>query len=761
MLRERKQEEREEEEGEKRERESVCLFVSHTRVRACFGGRTGGTMRSLDCQWMRRVVCMLCVVFLCAALGGRANAQPVCLGTYDATVQDIVTQCVVITGNLFVSGPLVYRPVLLERILGSLVIEDNSALPSLVGEFERLVQVGKNLTLVNTFLGGIDDSFGSLVSVGEQMEIALNTDLLFITRSFGNLACIIGGDFILENVPALNELGGGTFNSLRDVAGSFVLSNTGLQTTEAFFSLGNIGGSLTVTNNRLFKDATHTHIFPQPSSLFGLSNIYNVGGSIALDGLVGHFGECGNITESEGVQTTCFEGIPDDFEKTFNIFPFSFCQPYDRNDNPLWGRAVEPIPPYAGPRKVRIQRSLHYQCTQSVMTQINGTVYLGTLNDSIKKLSLQSFLSSPNAELTVFAPDDQAWVEAVGSFFQVEQLANLQNVVLNNIVQGYFPYRELRSPLEPVTFNCGLDSDELLNDLILELGSVEVLLALSSDQVVQAQTRVSAANGPETDAGAAGALPASALASCVGHCGDCAEECCCDSLCASVDDCCVDHDDVCLLANDNGAANGEGSGSTQGSGGNPNPNLLDVGSDDDSRSGGGTSSGGAYLSPFTLEVDLGPSFPQRGSCSVLRNPRPLDSEPFLRCERIAVASQPFRPVFTATSQRCRAFPGFYKPCLFPNFGKTVFLLDSVGTQAKIVEPDGPTGAQLRAGNGIIHVTGTGRVELIDGTNRPVPAGVLGLDLDDLPFRPSSTARTLGNENDDDDDSADVQSDIQT
>ena len=137
------------------------------------------------------------------------------------------------------------------------------------------------------------------------------------------------------------------------------------------------------------------------------------------------------------------------------------------------------------------------------MTQINGTVYHGTLNDSIKKLSLQSFLSSPNAELTVFAPDDQAWVEAVGSFLQVEHLSNLHNVVLNNIVQGYFTYRDLRSPLEPVTFNCGLDSDELLNDLILQLGSVEVLLALSNDQVIQAQTRgaVSAASGPETDAG--------------------------------------------------------------------------------------------------------------------------------------------------------------------------------------------------------------------------------------------------------------------
>lgn len=716
----------------------------------------------MRCRWLRGVACTLFIVYWCVAVGGRngvtgADAQPMCLGSYDATVQDVVSQCVVITGNLFVSGPLVYRPVILERILGSLVIQDNSALPSLVGEFERLVQVGKNFTIVNTFLGGIDDSFGSLVSVGEQMEIAINTDLLFITRSFGNLACVIAGDFILEDVPALNELGAGTFNSLRDVAGSFVLSNTGLQTTEAFFSLGSIGGSLTVTNNRLFKDETHSHIFPRPSSLVGLSNVYSVGGSIALDGLVGHFGECGNITESDGVQTTCFVGIPDGFGKSFNIFPFSFCQPYDRNDNPLWARAVEPIPPYAGPRKVRIQRSLHYQCTQSVMTQIHGTVYLGTLNDSIKKLDLQSFLSSPNADLTVFAPDDQAWVEAVGSFFQVEHLSNLHNVVLNNIVQGYFPYRALRSPLEPVTFNCGLDSDELLNDIILQLGSVEVLLALSNDQVLP-QTQFAAANaGPESDTDAdVDALPVPALASCIGNCGDCAEECCCDSLCASVDDCCVDYDGVCL-AND-GAAGGEGNANQLGGG---NSNLfLDVGSDDNG--GGGNSSGGGYLSPFTLEVDLGPSFPQTGSCSVLRNPRPLDSEPFLRCERVAVASQPFRPVLTATSQRCRAFPGFYKPCLFPNFGKTVFLLDSVGTQAKIVEPDGPTGSQLLAGNGVVHVTGTGRVALIDGTNRPVPAGVLGLDLDNLPVRPSSTGRKTEDEDDNKgDDSTDLQSDSQT
>ena len=118
-----------------------------------------------------------------------------------------------------------------------------------------------------------------------------------------------------------------------------------------------------------------------------------------------------------------------------------------------------------------------------------------------------------------------------------------------------------------------------------------------------------------------------------------------------------------------------------------------------------------------------------------RNARPLDQRPFLNCERVAVASQPLNPVLTAFSQRCRAFPGTWRPCLFPNFSKTVLAVDSAGVEAKVVEPNGPTGQQLLAGNGIIHVTGLPPLRGVGGTAMAAPAGVLGLPAS-LPSRQS-------------------------
>ena len=139
----------------------------------------------------------------------------------------------------------------------------------------------------------------------------------------------------------------------------------------------------------------------------------------------------------------------------------------------------------------------------------------------------------------------------------------------------------------------------------------------------------------------------------------------------------------------------------------------------------------------SIDADLGPKFPQRGSCSILRNPRPLSFEPFLFCDRIAVASTPYRLQLTAFSQRCRSFPGFYEPCLFPNYFKRVSLLDSSGIEARIVEPNGPTGAELLSGNGFIHVTSIKDYGLRRNSNinnnfeltaaPPGPSGVLGLE----------------------------------
>ena len=677
--------------------------------------------------------------------------------------QDIVN-CVVITGDLFVSGPLIFRPVVLERILGNLKIENNTAIESIQFEFSRLVQIGQGLRIHNTFLGAIDDSFDSLLSVGDAFDISVNPDLLFITRSFGNLACV-KGDFVFDDVPALNELGDGTFNSLRNVTGSFVLSNTGLQNTQAFFSLAIIGQDLTVTANRFFKNASHTepahspltYVRPIESSLDGFLNLISVGRNITLDGLVADYGECGKLNE------TITSPISKCYGSDVRSQAFSFCQAYDRDNRAIFGRTVPAVPVYAGPEKIRAQRSVRYQCTQSLMTQVQSTVYLGTFSDSIVLLGLQDLLASPNAGLTVFAPDDEAWVEAVGSFVQVRQLPNLESVILNNIVQGVFPYSELRSPLEIPSLDCSLSSDSLLGNLIVQLGSLEALFALSADvgvtnvtsqvrgsthtQIHTHRSRIACRRNQINNFTSTsnlltlhifsrpyllgthrrfvgrqsqpGEVRATSI-SCAGICGDCTDECCCDALCGQVGDCCMDFDDICA------ADDGEPSG-----GNTPAP-PPETGSYENSY-------GDGALSTNSITADLGPNLPSSGSCAVLRNARPLDQQPFLNCDRVAVASQPLNPVLTIFSQRCRAFPGVWKPCLFPNFLKTVRLVDSSGVEAKIVEPNGPTGLQLQTGNGVIHVTGTGPLRGVDGTAMAAPAGVLGLNLGSLPPRSSNQA----------------------
>ena len=173
---------------------------------------------------------------------------------------------------------------------------------------------------------------------------------------------------------------------------------------------------------------------------------------LCLPQALADYGECGSLSEAAPLNAACYFGGADGSRVPQQAF--SFCQAYDRDERALFGRTVPPVPVFAGPKKIRAQRSVRYQCTQSLMTQVQSTVYLGTFSDSVELLGLQDLLASPNADLTVFAPDDEAWVEAVGAFAQVEQLEGLHGVILNNIVQGVFTYAELRSPLSFVPLWC-------------------------------------------------------------------------------------------------------------------------------------------------------------------------------------------------------------------------------------------------------------------------------------------------------------------
>ena len=72
-------------------------------------------------------------------------------------------------------------------------------------------------------------------------------------------------------------------------------------------------------------------------------------------------------------------------------------------------------------------------------------------------------------------------------------MPNLEDIVLNNIAQGQFDYRSLRSPLELPTLDCSLSSDSLLNDLVVQFGSIDELVQFSienrADQIVTASVR--------------------------------------------------------------------------------------------------------------------------------------------------------------------------------------------------------------------------------------------------------------------------------
>jgi hypothetical protein len=309
----------------------------------------------------------------------------------------------------------------LEAVAGDVVVARCDALTRVAGAFRRLARVDRDVRLETLpSLVEIEGAFATLDRVLGSLRLLDAPRVTHAKKAFLSLR-YVAGDVKIEGCDALAALDGGTLNGLAQIGGSLIVRRTSLASASFLFSLSSVIGDVRFESNAKLR------------SLDGLQNVRYVGGGLALQGLVGAFGRCGEISEATGVAHACYAR------------QYRFCQPLVKTRG--WGSsAAGAVPGW-------------YRCVESVMTTLLNTPELKTTASVVLASGLQDALQTPRAAVTMFAPTDVAWLKTIGPVDQILARggSDLADVVLAHVVRGVFP-------------SSGLRADDAMHTLLLGLG---------------------------------------------------------------------------------------------------------------------------------------------------------------------------------------------------------------------------------------------------------------------------------------------------